>query len=168
MATITAEDVKTLREDTGAGMLDCKKALEEAGGDVAKAKDILNQKGFDQATKRADRETAEGLVQAYIHHNQKVGALVEVNCESDFVSRTDDFKNLVAAVALQVAGANPKYLYKEDVPADEEEEAKVVALLEQPYLKDESMTIGDLLTQTIAKTGENIRIKRFARFELGR
>jgi elongation factor Ts len=166
--TITAETVKTLREETGAGMLDCKKALEEAGGDFDKAKDILNAKGLDTAMKRGERETAEGLVQSYIHHNQRVGALVEVNCESDFVARTEDFKNLVTAVALQVAGATPKYLAKEDVPADSGEDPKTVALLEQPYLRDESMTMGELLTQTIAKTGENIRIRRFARFELGR
>jgi elongation factor Ts len=166
--TITAETVKTLRDETGAGMLDCKKALEEAAGDFDKAKEILNAKGLDTAMKRGERETAEGLVQSYIHHNQRVGALVEVNCESDFVARTEDFKNLVTAVALQVAGASPKYLAKEDVPADSDEDPKTVALLEQPYLRDESMTMGELLTQTIAKTGENIRIKRFARFELGR
>jgi len=165
---ITAEQVRTLREETGAGMLDCKKALEDAGGDAAKAKDILNQKGFDSAIKRADRETAEGLVQSYIHHNQRVGALVEINCESDFVARTDDFKNFVATIALQVAGAGAKYLSKDDVPAGSDDDPKQVALLEQPLLKDESMSVAELLTQTIAKTGENIRIRRFARFELGK
>jgi elongation factor Ts len=164
---ISTADVKQLREETGAGMLDCKAALDEAGGDVARAREILNEKGFQDATKRAGRETAEGLVQSYIHHNQRVGALVEVNCESDFVARTEDFRELVAAVALQVAGANPKYLAKEDVPADSEDDPKQVALLEQPFLKDESISVGELVTRAIAKTGENIRIKRFARFELG-
>ncbi len=165
---ITAQDVRQLRDETGAGMLDCKKALEKAGGDVVKAKEILNEQGLATAMKRAERATAEGLVQSYIHHNQRVGALVEVNCESDFVARTEDFKNLVTAVALQVAGANPKYLSKEDIPEGSEDDPKEVALLEQPYLKDESMTIGELLTETIRKTGENVRINRFARFELGR
>jgi elongation factor Ts len=165
---ISAENVRQLRDETGAGMLDCKKALEDAGGDVDKAKEILNEKGFANATKRADRETAEGVVHSYIHHNQRVGVLVEVNCESDFVARTEDFQNLVSAVALQIAGAAPAYVAKEDIPDGSEDDPKQAALLEQPYLKDESMTIGELVTQTIAKTGENIRIKRFARFELGR
>jgi elongation factor Ts len=164
---ISTEDVKKLREETGAGMLDTKKALEEAGGDFNKAKAILNEAGFAAATKRADRVTAEGRVQAYIHHNHRVGALVEVNCESDFVARTDDFKELVAAIALQVAGTQPKYLAKEDLPAGSEDDPKAVCLLEQPYLRDESKTIADLVREAIAKTGENIRIKRFARFELG-
>ena len=164
---ITAEDVKKLREATGAGMLDSKKALDEAKGDFDKAKAILNEKGFAAATKRADRETAEGMVKSYIHHNHRVGALVEVNCESDFVARTDDFKDLVSAIALQVAGTTPKYLTKEDIPAGSDDDPKATVLMEQPYLKDESKTIGDLIKETIAKTGENIRVKRFARFELG-
>jgi elongation factor Ts len=164
---ISTDNVRQLRDETGAGMLDCKKALEDANGDVEKAKEILNEKGFANATKRADRETAEGLVHSYIHHNQRVGVLVEVNCESDFVARTDDFKNLVSAVALQIAGTNPQVVSKDDLPADSDADPKQAALLEQPNLRDESMTIGELVTQTIAKTGENIRIKRFARFELG-
>ncbi|MEX0682074.1 MAG: elongation factor Ts [Dehalococcoidia bacterium] len=164
---ITAEDVKRLREETGAGMLDAKKALDAAKGDFAKAKAVLAKAGFAAATKRADRETAEGLVQSYIHHNHRVGALVEVNCESDFVARTDDFKDLVAAIALQVAGTSPKYLSAEDLPKGSEDDPKVACLLEQPYLKDESKTIGDMVREAIGKTGENIRIKRFARFELG-
>ncbi len=164
---ISAEDVKKLREQTGAGMLDSKKALEKAEGDIEKAKTILNEAGFAAATKRAGRETAEGLVQSYIHHNHRVGALVEVNCESDFVARTDAFKELVAAIALQVGGTQPKYVSIEDLPEDSDEDPKAVVLLEQPYLRDESKTIGDLVKEAIAKTGENIRIKRFARFELG-
>jgi len=165
---ITADNVRQLRDETGAGMLDCKKALEKADGDMAKAKEILNEQGLLTAMKRAERATAEGVVQSYIHHNQRVGALVEINCESDFVARTEDFKNLVSAVALQVVGANPKYVSKEDMPEGGDEDPKETVLMEQPYLKDESMTVGDLLTQTIQKTGENVRIRRFARFELGR
>jgi elongation factor Ts len=164
---ISASDVKELRERTGAGMLECKQALEAAKGDVQKAMAALKEKGHKLAEKRAGRETAEGMVQSYIHHNHRVGALVEVNCESDFVARTDDFKDLVKAIALQVGGSNPKYLSKEDMPKDSEEDPKLVCLLEQSYLKDESVTIAELVRDTIAKTGENIRIKRFARFELG-
>jgi elongation factor Ts len=166
---ISAADVKELRERSGAGMLECKKALEDAGGDMEKAMETLRKKGHEMAEKRGERETAEGRVQSYIHHNHRVGALVEVNCESDFVARTDDFKDLVTAVALQVAGrADTLYVSKDDMPADSKDDPKDVVLLEQPYLKDESKTIAELVRDTIAKTGENIRIKRFARFELGR
>lgn len=164
---VSATAVKELREATGAGMLDCKKALETTNGDFEKARDILREKGFAQAAKRAERVTAEGLVHAYIHHNSRLGALVEVNCESDFVARTEDFKSLVQQVALQVAGAGPLYLAAEDMPADATASPKDVCLLSQPFLLDESKTIEDLVKETIAKTGENIRIKRFARFELG-
>lgn len=164
---ISLDDVKKLREETGAGMLETKKALEEAKGDFKKAKDVLNERGFAAATKRSGRETAEGLVHSYIHHNGRVGALVEVNCESDFVARTDDFKELVSAVALQVAGTTPKYVTKDDMPGDSEDDPKAVVLMLQPFLRDESKTIEELIKETIAKTGENIRIKRFSRFELG-
>ncbi len=165
---ITADDVRKLREETGAGMLDCKKALDEAAGDFAKAKEIINEKGAATAMKRSDRETAEGIVHAYLHHNGRVGALVEVNCESDFVARTDDFKNLVANIALQVAGANPLYVSKDDLPEGSEDDPKMVCLLEQEYIKDPGVTMSDMLREAITKTGENIRIRRFARFELGR
>lgn len=164
---ISASDVKELRERSGAGMLECKKALEDAGGDLTKAMTALKAKGHQLAEKRAERETAEGAVGSYIHHNHRVGTLVEVNCESDFVARTEDFKELVKAIAFQVAGTNPKYLSKEEMPGDSEEDPKVVVLLEQPYMKDDSLTIAELVRDTIAKTGENIRIKRFARFDLG-
>ena len=143
---ISAEDVKKLREQTGAGMLDSKNALEKAKGDVDKAKAILNEAGFAAATKRADRETAEGLVQSYIHHNQRVGALVEVNCETDFVARTDDFKELVAAIALQIGGTQPKYVSIDDLPADSDEDTKAVLLMEQHYLRDESQTLAAPVT----------------------
>jgi elongation factor Ts len=165
---ISASDVKELRERTGAGMLECKKALEDAKGDLAKAMETLKAKGHALAEKRADRETAEGVVASYIHHNHRVGTLVEVNCESDFVARTDDFKHLVSAVALQVAGTNPKYLSKEDMPEGSDEDPATVALLEMPFLKEPDKTISDMVKDTIGKTGENIRIRRFARFELGK
>jgi elongation factor Ts len=165
---ITAADVKQLRDETSAGMLDCKKALEDAGGDLKKAKEILNEKGFAAAAKRSDKETAEGVVHAYVHHNGRVGALVEVNCESDFVARTENFKELVSAVALQVTGASPLYVSKEDMPEGSEDDPKLVCLMEQEYIKDGSTTMGNMIREAIAKTGENIRVKRFARFELGR
>ena len=165
---ISAAQVKDLREKTGAPMMDCKQALTEAKGDMEQAVVILRKKGVSVAAKKAARVTSEGSVASYIHAGGKIGVLVEVNCESDFVARTDDFKHLVTAVALQVAGSNPKYLSKEDMPKGSDEDPKLVCLLEQSYLKDESMTIGELVRDTIAKTGENMRIKRFARFELGR
>ena len=160
--------VKELRELTGAGMLDCKRALEEAGGDFEKAKEILRQKGHAAAAKRAERATAEGLVQAYLHHNGRVGALVEVNCESDFVARTDDFRELVKNIALHVAGASPQYVAAEDVPEGTEGDPKELCLLLQPFVRDESVSIQDMVNEAIRKTGENIRVRRFARFELGR
>lgn len=165
---VSATAVKELREATGAGMLDCKKALEETAGDFEKARDILREKGFAQAAKRSERVTAEGLIHAYMHHNSRLGALVEVNCESDFVARTEDFKSLAQQVALQVAGAGPLYLTAEEMPADSTDDPKDVCLMNQAFLLDESKTIEDLVKETIAKTGENIRIRRFARFELGR
>jgi len=165
---VSAATVKELRELTGAGMLDCKKALEEAGGDLAKATEILKQKGFAAAAKKAERATAEGLVHAYVHHDGRLGALVEINCESDFVARTEDFRQLVQDIALQVAGAAPRYLSPEDIPDGTEGNPKDLCLLLQPFIRDESLTVQDLITDTIRKTGENIRVRRFARFELGR
>lgn len=165
---ISVEDVKELRELTGVGMLDCKKALEEAGGNLEKAVELLRQKGHAAAAKRAERATAEGMIACYIHHNNRYGSLVEVNCESDFVARTEDFRNLVQEIALHVAGANPVYVSEEEMPPDSDEAAKDVVLLRQPFVKDESKTVQDLIAETISKTGENIRVRRFARFELGR
>jgi elongation factor Ts len=164
----TAEDVKKLRELTGAGMLDCKNALEKAGGNFDKAVAILKEKGFAAAAKKAARETAEGMVEVYMHHNKRLGALVELNCETDFVARTDDFKGLAQQIALQIAGANPLYISKDEVPSGSEDDPKDVCLLEQPFIQDESKTVEQLIKEAIAKTGENIRVKRFARFELGR
>jgi len=165
---VSSGAVKELRELTGAGMLDCKHALEEAGGDFEKAKAILAAKGHAAAAKRAERATAEGLVQAYLHHNGRVGALVEINCESDFVARTDDFRELVKNIALHVAGANPQYVAPEDLPEGAEGDPKEFCLLLQPFVRDESVSIQDMVNEAIRKTGENIRVRRFARFELGR
>ena len=160
--------VKELRELTGAGMLDCKRSLEEAGGDFDKAKDILRKKGIALAAKKAERATAEGLVQTYLHHDGRLGALVEINCETDFVARTEDFSKLAQDIALQVAATNPTYLASDDIPQGTEGDAKQLCLLLQPFVRDESMTVADMVKETIRKTGENIRIRRFARFELGR
>jgi len=160
--------VKELRELTGAGMLDCKHALEEAGGDFEKAKDILRQMGHALAAKRAERATAEGIVLSYLHHDGRLGALVEINCESDFVARTEDFQQLAQSIALQVAATNPQYVAPEDVPEGAEGDPKELCLLPQPFVRDESVSIQDMVNEAIRRTGENIRVRRFARFELGR
>ena len=165
---ISTEAVKDLRELTGAGILDCKRALEDANGDMEKAKEILRQKGLAVAAKKAERVTAQGIVHAYVHHDGRLGALIELNCESDFVARTDEFRDLAQKIALQIAGAKPAYVSAEEIPEDTEGEPKELALLSQPFIRDESVTIQDLITEAIRKTGENIRVRRFARFELGR
>lgn len=165
---ISAAAVKELRELTGAGMLDCKTALEQVDGDLEKAKEILRQKGHATAAKRAERVTAQGIVHAYLHHDSRLGALVELNCESDFVARTDDFRRLAQDIALQVAATSPRYLSPDDIPDGTEGDPKELCLLLQPFVRDESIAIQDMITEAIGKTGENIRVRRFARFELGR
>jgi len=195
---ITVEQVKELRERTGIGMMECKKALEEAGGNAEKAIEILRKKGYARAKDKAHRETSEGLVGSYIHMNGKIGVLVEINCESDFVARNDEFKDLVKNISMHIAAARPKYIAPADVPADEVEKEKdiireqfkdskkppqivekivegklakfyeEVCLLEQPFIKDDKLRIKDLLTSFIAKFKENTRISRFARFEIGK
>jgi elongation factor Ts len=165
---VSPEAVKELRELTGAGMLDCKHALEEAGGEFEKAKEILRQKGHALAAKRAERATAEGVVLSYLHHDGRLGALVEINCESDFVARTEDFQQLAQSIALQVAATNPQFVAPEDVPDGAEGDPKEICLLLQPFVRDESVSIKDMVNEAIRKTGENIRVRRFARFELGR
>ena len=167
MVSISTDDVKRLREETGAGVMDSKRALEEAGGDFNKAKELLREQGVAAAAKRAERSTGQGLVESYIHGGGRVGALVEVNCETDFVARTDTFKALARDVAMQVAAMNPLGLTEEDVPADAPGDRKAHALLEQPFIKDSSRTIRDLVQEAIAQTGENVRVSRFSRFELG-
>ena len=149
---VSLDQIKQLREKTSAGVADCRKALEEAGGDFEKAEELLKSWGIDKAASKADREAGQGLVETYIHSGGKVGAMVEVNCETDFVVRTDEFKTLAHEVAMQVSAMDPK---------DVEE------LLEQEYIRDSSKKIGDLVKEAIAKLGENIVIKRFMRFELG-
>ncbi len=194
---ISAEMIKELRAQTGAGVLDCKKALEESNGDFDKAADTLRHKGLAAAAKKASREANEGLVGTYVHTGSKVAGMVEVNCETDFVARTDAFQALVRDLAMQVVAARPLYVRREDIPADvlAAKQAEFMAemadsgkpadiverivagkadkyfqetlLLEQPFIKDPSVTIGDLITQSIAKLGENIKVRRFARLEVG-
>lgn len=196
MTTISADRVKELREKTGAGMMECKKALTESNGDFEKAIDCLRQKGLASAAKKASRSASEGLVSSYIHMD-KIGVLLEVNCETDFVAKTDDFKGLVKDIALHIAAANPSYLSHEDVPHDVIEREKDIyraqvankppqvvekivegkldkffsemCLLEQVFVKDpeQKLKIKELVTEKIAKLGENIVIRRFVRFQLG-
>lgn len=196
MAAITAETVKELREKTGVGMMDCKKALAENNGDFEKAVDYLRQKGLASAAKKATRTASQGLISSYIHMD-KIGVLAEINCETDFVAKTDDFKSLVKDVLLHIAAANPSYVSREDVPADVLEKEKEIykaqitnkppqvadkivegkldkffseqCLLEQPFVKDpeQKIKIKDIVTEKIAKLGENIVIRRFVRFQLG-
>jgi elongation factor Ts len=164
----TAEDVKSLREQTGAGVMDCKRALDEASGSVEKAVQILREKGIAGAEKRAGRETSQGLVESYIHAGGRIGVLVEVNCETDFVARTDTFKTLAHDIAMQIAGVpGTLVVNEEDLPKDAEGSVEETVLLKQPFIRDGSRTIEQLVKEAIAQTGENVRIRRFARFELG-
>ncbi len=197
MAEITAQKVKELRERSGAGMMDCKSALQEAGGDLEQAEIVLRKRGIASATKKASRATLQGLVGTYVHPGAQLGVMVEVNCESDFVARTEDFQQLVHDVAMQIAAADPRFIRKEDVTADvlekekEIQRARVIAegkppqvadkivegrmskfyeeicLYEQPFIKDNSLTIGQLIATRIAKTGENISVSRFCRYKIG-
>ncbi|AFZ37246.1 Elongation factor Ts [Stanieria cyanosphaera PCC 7437] len=198
MAQISAQLVKELREKTGAGMMDCKKALAETDGDMTKAVEWLRQKGITAAGKKQGRVAAEGLVDSYIHTGGRIGVLVEVNCETDFVARGDDFKELVRNIAMQIAACpNVDYVRVEDIPEEVaakekeiemgrddlagkpdnikekivqgriEKRLKEMSLLPQPYVKDQSITVEELVTQSVAKLGENIQIRRFVRFVLG-
>jgi elongation factor Ts len=195
--TISPKQVSELRARTGAGMMDCKRALEESGGDMDKAVEILRKKGIAKAEKRAGRSAAQGLIVSYIHHNAQVGVLLEVNCETDFVARTDDFQQLARDVALHIASADPSAVNPEDIPAELVERERRIAeeqvaaegkpenvrpkivegklkkfiaertLLEQPYVKDDSKTVGQLVQEVSAKVGEAVQVKRFARFKIG-
>jgi elongation factor Ts len=197
MATITADQVKQLRDRTGAGMMECKAALAEANGNMEEATTLLRKRGLAQAAKRAGRTTAQGLIGSYIHMGGKIGVLLEVNCETDFVARTEAFQNLVKELAMHIAAADPKWVRREDVPeaAIEKEKAiyraqmegsgkptqvldKIVegklnsfysqfVMLDQPSIRDPNVTIGQLIAETTAKTGENIAIGRFTRFRVG-
>ena len=194
---ISAEQVKQLRDKTGAGMMECKAALTEANGNLEEAITLLRKRGLAQAAKRAGRATAQGTIGSYIHLGGKIGVLVEVNCESDFVARTDDFNNLVREVAMHVAAADPKWTRREEVPADAIEKEKSIyraqmegsgkpaqvmdkiiegklgsfysqfVLLDQPSVRDPNVTIAQLVAQASAKTGENIQVTRFVRFRVG-
>ena len=159
--------VKELRDASGSGVMDAKRALEEANGDMKEAAAILRERGLAAAAKRAERETGQGVVDTYIHAGGRIGALVEVNCETDFVANTDEFRTLVHEIAMQVAAMNPAVVSAEDRDAGLEGGDEEVALLSQPWVKDGSKTISELVQDSIAKTGENIRVRRFARFELG-
>jgi elongation factor Ts len=165
---VSAQTVKKLRDLTGAGMLDCKKALEETGGELDKAKEILRQRGIAIAEKKAAQETRQGLVEAYIHADGRLGALVELNCQTDFVARTDGFRALAHDLAMQVAATDPQHIAPEELPAGSDGNPEELCLLAQPFIRDPSRSIQDLINDIIAKTGENIRVRRFARFHLGR
>ena len=167
MVQASVEAIKALREQTSAGIMDCKRALEEAGGDVAQAAELLRQKGVILAGKKAGRDTQEGAVDCYIHTGNRVGALVEVNCETDFVARTPEFKDLVHNLAMQVAAMSPRFLDSEAVPDEFTVNPEEACLLEQPFIKDPSKTIRDLITEMVGQVGENIRVRRFERFALG-
>ncbi|MCC7177969.1 MAG: translation elongation factor Ts [Acidobacteria bacterium] len=197
MSAITAELVKQLRDKTGAGMMDCKAALTETGGDMEKAIEVLRKKGLASAAKRAGRATNNGLIGHYIHMGGKVGVLAEVNCETDFVARTDDFQTLAKEIAMHIAAADPKYVRREDIPADVlDKEREIyraqfagsgkpanviekivdgklesyyaqVCLLDQPSVRDPNVTIQQMVSAATAKTGENVTVSRFVRFKLG-
>ncbi|MBN3037790.1 MAG: translation elongation factor Ts [Candidatus Omnitrophica bacterium] len=172
---INAKDIQKLREKTSAGVMDCKKALTQAKGDFEKAIEVLREQGIALAKKKAARTASEGRIEAYVHMHNRIGVLVEMNCETDFVAKCDDFKHLCKDVAMQIAALNPRYIKKEDVPkeiAQEnksrlEEFCKENCLLEQAFIKDQAKTMKDYLTEVIAKIGENIVIRRFIRFQLG-
>ena len=169
---VTTDMIKDLREKTGAGIMDCKRALQQTDGDLEGAAEILFQQGYQKAEKKADREAREGLVEVYIHTGGRIGALVEVNCESDFVARTDDFKALAHDIAMQVAATDPQYVCVEDMPQENDSDDQLdpveVCLLSQPFIKDPQKSIQDIITETVAKVRENIKVRRFARFELGK
>jgi len=197
MADITAQMVKELRERTGAGMMDCKNALNETKGDIEQAIDALRKKGLSAAAKKAGRVTAEGAVGSYIHGNGKLGVLVEVNCETDFVARTDQFQELVRDIAMHIAAAEPRFVRREEVTEDALERERAIftdqaiasgkpanvverivqgkmekyyaeyVLLEQPFVKDSDKTVGQLIAEKVGKIGENIQVRRFVRFKLG-
>lgn len=164
---ITAEMVKQLRERTGAGIMDAKKALDASGGDMSKAEKALAEKGMASALKKAGRVTSEGVIEAYIHAGSRIGALVELNCETDFVARTPEFKDLARNLAMQIAAMTPRFVDRSHVPAEVVNAKEEELLLNQAYIRDSSKTIEDLIKETIAKVGENIQVRRFSRFSLG-
>lgn len=164
---ISTEAVKEIRGRTGCGMLDCRNALLEAEGNLEAAMESLRQRGLATAQKRGNRAAREGIVEAYVHHNGRIGALVELNCESDFVARTDEFRQIGYDLAMQVAATSPQFVSEEEMPVDSELDPQEVCLLLQPFIKEPSRTVGEVITEAIARTGENIGVRRFSRFELG-
>ena len=164
---VSTEAVKELRQRTGAGVMECKRALEEANGDIERAAEILRQRGLALAEARAHRSTTQGLVECYIHAGGRIGAMVEVNCETDFVARTDAFKALAHDLAMQVAATGPLSISPDDLPPETEGDPSEMCLLLQPYIRDPSRTIQELISEAIGQTKENIQVRRFARFELG-
>ena len=160
--------VKELRKQSGAGVMDCRKALVKAAGDTDKALQILREEGFLLAKKKAGRSATEGVIEAYIHCDGHIGAMIEVNCETDFVARTEEFKGLAHNLAMQVAAMNPQFISEDEVPEEADIEPQAACLLLQPYIKDNSKTVQDIIIETIARLGENIKVGRFAKFELGR
>lgn len=164
---VSTTRIKELRELSGAGVMDCRNALIQTAGDMEKAHQILKQLGFEKAQKKATRVAMQGLIDAYIHINGRVGAMVELNCETDFVARTDEFKKLAHELTMQVAAMCPKFLSEEDVPEGLEIDPCIACLLRQPYIKSPDKTVQDLINETIARLGENIKVRRFARFQLG-
>lgn len=166
--TISIEAVRELRERTGMGILECKRALGEAGGDLEKAVAILKERGVSVAATRAQRQASQGVVGAYIHSDGRIGAMVELNCETDFVARTEVFKALAHDLAMQIAATAPRYLSPEEMPPGAEGDPKEVCLLFQPFIKDDGRTVQEVINEAVAQTGENIRVGRFVRFALGR
>ncbi len=162
----TVEQIKTLREHTGAGILDCKRALEDSGGDLEQAAVALRQKGFAQAVKRSGRATTEGVVEAYVHTGGRVGALVELGCETDFVARTAEFKDLAHNIAMQVAAMAPSYLDQEEMESEDSRPPAQVSLLQQPFIKDNSHSVGEMVQEMAVKVGENVKLIRFSRLAL--
>jgi len=164
---ISAEQVKELRQKTGAGVMDCKKALTETGGNFDKACEIITERGLAIAKKKSERTAEQGVIECYVHTGNHLGVMLEINCETDFVARTADFKELAHNIALQISAMAPLYITKEDIHAGDKSDPAAVCLLSQPFIKDPAKSIQDIITETIAKTGENIKVRRFVRFELG-
>jgi len=165
---VSTARVKELRDQTGAGIMNCRNALLEAQGDMEKALQILKQQRLFQAEKKAERSATEGIIEAYVHAGGRIGAMVEVNCETDFVARTDEFKELAHHLAMQVAALAPEFISREEIPEETDIKPELACLLLQPYIKNTDRTVQDVITETIAKVGENIKVSRFARFELGK
>ena len=164
---VSVDSIKALRAKTGAGIMDCKRALQETDGDVEKAEEVLRRQGVVTASKKASRETNQGLVDSYIHSGGRIGAIVEVNCETDFVARTDDFRTLAHDLAMQVAAMAPAYLDSSDIPNGVDGNPQEACLMQQPYIKDPTKTVQDLVNEVVGRVGENVRVRRFSRFSLG-